>query len=96
MLPEGGPGLDPKEDLNLPVFNLSNSWNGSSSVTTVIKILSSTFRPDLTITQNSSDSPNSIGIDLVKEICDYVCQNDGGYGAFREFADLILRVKNKN
>ena len=42
-----------------------------------------------------SGTPND-GIDLVKEICDYVCQNDGGYGAFREFADLILRLKNKN
>ena len=41
-----------------------------------------------------SATPND-GIDLVKEICDYVCQNDGGYGAFREFVDLVLRLKNE-
>tara|TARA_B100000029_G_scaffold508709_1_gene596254 strand:+ start:6617 stop:7117 length:501 start_codon:yes stop_codon:yes gene_type:complete len=42
-----------------------------------------------------SATPNN-GIDIAKDICDYVCQNDAGYGAFREFADLILGLKNKN
>lgn len=40
-------------------------------------------------------SPND-GIQSNKKICDYVCSNNGGYGAFRELADLILKVKNKN
>ncbi len=30
----------------------------------------------------------------VREICHYVCQAKGGEGAFREFANLILRGKN--
>lgn len=39
--------------------------------------------------------PND-GIDSLKEICQYVCQKNGGNGAFREFADLILAVKIQN
>ena len=31
----------------------------------------------------------------VKDIVDYVCENKGGHGAFREFADLIIELKNK-
>ena len=34
------------------------------------------------------------GIMETKKICDYVCKNIGGYGAFRELADLILSSKN--
>jgi len=30
------------------------------------------------------------GIKKVKDVCDYVCKNNGGQGAFRELADLIL------
>jgi len=32
-------------------------------------------------------------IDEVKKISDYVCKLKGGQGAFRELADLILKVK---
>ena len=35
------------------------------------------------------------GIVKNKKICNYICQNTGGNGAFRELADLILRSKNK-
>ncbi len=37
-----------------------------------------------------SASPND-GMELVKEKCDYVCKKNGGDGAFREIADLILK-----
>ena len=29
----------------------------------------------------------------VKIIADYICENNGGSGAFREFADIILKEK---
>jgi len=32
----------------------------------------------------------------VKKISDYICNVDGGKGAFRELADLILKSKNYN
>lgn len=31
----------------------------------------------------------------VVNIVDYHCKTDGGYGAFREFAELIIQYKNK-
>jgi len=40
-------------------------------------------------------TPND-GIPLTKEISHYVCSKNGGYGAFRELADLILTVRIKN
>ena len=30
------------------------------------------------------------GMNFIKEICDYVCENKSGNGAFRELAELIL------
>jgi len=30
----------------------------------------------------------------VKDVADYVCEKDGGYGAFREFAEHLLSVRN--
>lgn len=36
------------------------------------------------------------GMIFIKEISDYICENKGGYGAFREFAELILALKNFN
>lgn len=30
----------------------------------------------------------------IKQISDYVCKNRGGYGAFREFAELIIKRKS--
>lgn len=30
------------------------------------------------------------GIKKVKDVCDYVCKNNGGHGSFRELADLVL------
>ncbi|MBC8250756.1 MAG: HAD hydrolase family protein [Candidatus Nitrosopelagicus sp.] len=36
----------------------------------------------------------SDGIDSIKKICHHVCSNNGGHGAFRELADLVLEVKN--
>ena len=34
------------------------------------------------------------GIDSIKKISHHICSKDGGYGAFRQLADLILEVKN--
>ena len=34
------------------------------------------------------------GNDSVKKICHHICSKDGGDGAFREVADLILEAKN--
>ena len=39
-----------------------------------------------------SGSPNDAIIE-VKKNADYVCTNNGGDGAFREFIDLILKIK---
>lgn len=36
------------------------------------------------------------GIKEAKRICHYVCEARGGFGAFREIADLILLSKNVN
>ena len=35
------------------------------------------------------------GMSFIKEICDYVCENKAGYGAFRELAELILAFQYK-
>ena len=40
-----------------------------------------------------SVTPNDAILDN-KKISDYVCKNNGGHGAFRELADLILNSKN--
>ena len=34
------------------------------------------------------------GMSFIKEIVDYVCETKAGYGAFREFAELIMAFKN--
>lgn len=39
-----------------------------------------------------SATPND-GIEEAKQLVDYVCKFDGGIGAFREVADLILSIK---
>ena len=39
-----------------------------------------------------SGSPNDAIIE-VKKNADYVCDNKGGDGAFREFIDIILKIK---
>ena len=36
----------------------------------------------------------SDGMNFIKEICDYVCENKGGNGAFRELAELILAFQS--
>jgi 3-deoxy-D-manno-octulosonate 8-phosphate phosphatase (KDO 8-P phosphatase) len=36
------------------------------------------------------------GMRSAKVVADYVCQNGGGHGAFREFAELIIAAKNGN
>ena len=36
------------------------------------------------------------GTIFTKEIVDYICKEKGGYGAFRELAELIIFAKNKN
>jgi 3-deoxy-D-manno-octulosonate 8-phosphate phosphatase KdsC-like HAD superfamily phosphatase len=33
------------------------------------------------------------GMNFIKEISDYVCEAKGGYGAFREFAELLISLK---
>ncbi len=35
------------------------------------------------------------GMPMIKEIADYICTERGGYGAFREFAELIIRLRSK-
>ena len=35
------------------------------------------------------------GMSFIKEISDYICENKGGNGAFREVAELIIAFKNK-
>ena len=35
------------------------------------------------------------GMSFIKEICDYICENKSGNGAFRELAELILAFKAK-
>lgn len=35
------------------------------------------------------------GMNFIKEICDYICENKAGYGAFRELAELILAFQFK-
>ncbi len=40
-----------------------------------------------------SASPND-AMPNVKKVVDYVCQNKGGYGAFREFAELLISLKS--
>ena len=40
-------------------------------------------------------TPND-GMNFIKEITDYVCETKAGYGAFREFAELILAFKNNS
>jgi len=37
----------------------------------------------------------SDGMSFIKELADYVCENKGGNGAFREVAELIIAFKNK-
>jgi YrbI family 3-deoxy-D-manno-octulosonate 8-phosphate phosphatase len=34
------------------------------------------------------------GMSFIKDISDYVCETKAGYGAFREFSELILAFKN--
>ena len=41
-----------------------------------------------------SATPND-GVFEVKKIVDYVCKHDGGKGAFREFANLIIQNKSR-
>jgi len=36
----------------------------------------------------------SDGMSFIKELADYVCENKGGYGAFREVAELIISFKS--
>jgi len=35
------------------------------------------------------------GMSFIKELADYVCENKGGNGAFREVAELIIAFKSK-
>ena len=35
------------------------------------------------------------GMSFIKEIADYICENKGGNGAFREVAELIIAFKTK-
>ena len=37
----------------------------------------------------------SDGLSFIKELADYVCENKGGNGAFREVAELIIAFKTK-
>lgn len=35
----------------------------------------------------------SDGMSFIKDIADYICETKAGYGAFREFAELIISLK---
>lgn len=37
----------------------------------------------------------SDGMNFIKEMADYICENKGGNGAFREVAELIISFKSK-
>jgi len=37
----------------------------------------------------------SDGMSFIKELADYICENKGGNGAFREVAELIIAFKTK-
>jgi 3-deoxy-D-manno-octulosonate 8-phosphate phosphatase (KDO 8-P phosphatase) len=39
-------------------------------------------------------TPND-GMSFIKEIADYICEAKGGYGAFREVAELIISLKKR-
>ena len=39
--------------------------------------------------------PNN-AVDQVKQMCDIVCENDGGFGAIRELSEKILISQNKS
>ncbi|AJC48910.1 HAD-IIIA family hydrolase [Allofrancisella guangzhouensis] len=48
--------------------------------------------PDIVIMKQAGISAGpSNCIDLVKDYCDYVCQNKGGAGAVREFCEYLLK-----
>ena len=34
------------------------------------------------------------GMEDIRNIVDYVCEQKGGHGAFREFAELIITLKS--
>ncbi len=38
----------------------------------------------------------SNGVNETRKVSDYICKKEGGYGAFREFAELILKNKIKS
>ncbi|MCK7524376.1 MAG: HAD hydrolase family protein [Ignavibacteriales bacterium] len=40
-------------------------------------------------------TPND-GMSFIKDIADYICETKAGYGALREFAELILAFKNNS
>jgi 3-deoxy-D-manno-octulosonate 8-phosphate phosphatase (KDO 8-P phosphatase) len=40
-------------------------------------------------------STPSDGMSFIKELADYICENKGGNGAFREVAELIIAFKTK-
>ena len=40
-----------------------------------------------------SASPND-GMEIIRKKCDYICEKNGGDGAFREVVDLILKFKS--
>lgn len=42
-----------------------------------------------------SATPND-GMIFTKEIVDYICHEKGGFGAFREFAELIIFIKQES
>jgi 3-deoxy-D-manno-octulosonate 8-phosphate phosphatase (KDO 8-P phosphatase) len=48
---------------------------------------------DLLKSVGFSATPND-GILEAKKICDYTCNSNGGSGAFREIADLIIKSQN--
>ncbi len=47
------------------------------------------------ITEVGLSASPSDGTDFIKNIVNYICDNKGGNGAFREFAELIIALNSK-
>ncbi len=50
---------------------------------------------EILISSGLSASPSD-GMDFIKESVDYICTAKGGFGAFREFAELIIALNYNN
>jgi len=89
--------------LNVKIFSgIQNKEKKLKDITKMYKIESQSIAyigddvNDLSIMKmiGFSATPNN-GVSEVKKIANYVCKHDGREGAFREFADLIIKHKSR-